>query len=135
MVKAIVFDCFGVLERFLQPNRELFEYIEKELKPHYKIGIISNVMAGFIHMMFSKEQLALFDDIILSYQTGTSKPDPAIYKMSLKNLGVKPEEAVFLDDQERLCEGARAVGMQAICFKDFAQAKKDLEKLLSCKTT
>jgi len=130
MVKAVIFDCFGVLENTLIPNRELLGYIEKELKPKYKLGILSNVMAGFIYLILGKDDIKLFDDIVLSYKTGFAKPNPLIYQLSLKNLGVKPAEAVFVDDQEAFCEGARAVGMQAIRYEDFDQFKKDLQELL-----
>jgi FMN phosphatase YigB (HAD superfamily) len=44
---------------------------------------------------------------------------------------VRLEECVFTDDREDYCEGARAVGMQAILYKNFTQFRADLEKLLS----
>lgn len=131
MIKAVIFDCFGVLEQRLVPNRELLDFIKSELKPKYKIGIISNVLAGFIHLILSKNDIRLFDDVVLSYKAGVAKPDPAIYRLALDNLGVKAEQAVFIDDQEKFCEAAEAVGMQAIYYEDFAQMKKDLQKILN----
>jgi len=131
VIKAVIFDCFGVLEQRLVPNRELLDFIKSELKPKYKIGIISNVLAGFIHLILSKNDIRLFDDVVLSYKAGVAKPDPAIYRLALDNLGVKAEQAVFIDDQEKFCEAAEAVGMQAIYYEDFAQMKKDLQKILN----
>lgn len=116
------------------PNRKLLEYIERELKPKYKIGIISNVLAGFIYLILSKDDLKHFDDVVLSYKVGVAKPDPRIYKLSLKNLGIKPDQAVFIDDQERFCEGARNVGMEFIHYQDFEQMKTELEKIISKKS-
>ena len=130
MIRAVIFDFFGVLEQHLLPNRELLDYVEAELKPKYKIGIISNVIAGYIYLILSKDDMKLFDDVVLSYKAGVAKPEPEIYELSLRNLGVKASQAVFIDDQEVFCEGARAAGMQAIYYEDFSRMKKELEKIL-----
>jgi len=130
MVRAIIFDFFGVLEKGLVPNREVLDYIKHELKPKYKIGIVSNVMADYLYLILSKDDLKLFDDVVLSYKAGVAKPESEIYELALRNLGVKPEEAVFIDDQERFVEAAKAVGMKGIYFQDFNQMKRDLEKAL-----
>ena len=130
MTKAIIFDFVGVLEKHLAPNLEVLEYVSNDLKPKYKIGIISNVMAEYIHLILSEDDLKLFDDIVLSYKVGVAKPDVEIYKLSLQNLGVKPNEAVFVDDQQRYVEAAMSLGMKGVYFQDFDQMKTDLEKLL-----
>ena len=42
------------------------------------------------------------------------KPDPAIYRAALEQLGgVPPERAVFVDDQPPYCDGATAIGLDA----------------------
>lgn len=130
VIKAIIFDFFGVLENRIVPNRELLDYIESDLKPKYKIGIISNVLAGFIYLILSKEDMKLFDDVILSYKAGVAKPDPRVYQMSLDNLGIKAEEAVFIDDQERFCEAAEAVGMKAILYTSFEDFRQKIDAIL-----
>ncbi|MEX1059185.1 MAG: HAD-IA family hydrolase [Candidatus Saccharimonadales bacterium] len=131
MIKAVIFDFFGVVEREGEPNKVLLSYIRTELKPKYKIGIISNAVSDWIAEILEAEDVKLFDDIVISYKVGINKPNPTIYQISLKNLGVMPEETVFIDDIEAYCEAARAVGMQAILYQDFEQMKKELEKLLA----
>lgn len=112
-------------------NTQLLRYITG-LKPKYKIGLISNVGTNWIRDYFlSKDEQNLFDDMILSFEAGTTKPDPKIYQMALERLGVKPEEAIFVDDIERYCSAAEQVGMKSIIYEDFDQFKTDLNKLLS----
>lgn len=113
-----------------QPNSELLDYIRQELKPKYKIGIISNAGADWVLQILGKANKGLFDDIVLSYQAGYIKPDSEIYEMSAKNLGIKTTECVFVDDISTYCEGAEAVGMNTIWYRDFKQMKKELEALL-----
>jgi putative hydrolase of the HAD superfamily len=57
---------------------------------------------------------AVFDRIVLSFEARAMKPDPAIYRATLEQLGgVPPERAVFVDDQPTYCDGAAAVGLGA----------------------
>ncbi len=111
-------------------NTPLLEYIRDELKPHYKIGFLSNAAADFTDELFTPEQKALFDDIVLSYTCGFAKPDERIYELSAHNLEVTPEESVFVDDTPRYCVGAEAAGMRAVQYNDFRQFIRDIEKLL-----
>ena len=59
-----------------------------------------------------------FDTVLLSFEVGAAKPDPAIYKEALARLG-DPDAArtVFVDDQARYCDGAAAVGMRTRLIK------------------
>lgn len=53
-----------------------------------------------------------FDALILSFAVGARKPQPGIYEAALAALGVdSPADAVFVDDQVRYCDGARALGI------------------------
>ncbi len=53
------------------------------------------------------------DAIVLSCETGTAKPSPAIYREALAQLGARPATTLFVDDKPSYCEGARALGMDA----------------------
>ncbi len=57
---------------------------------------------------------AVFDRVVLSFEARAMKPDPAIYRATLEQLGgVAPERAVFVDDQPTYCDGATAIGLDA----------------------
>jgi HAD superfamily hydrolase (TIGR01509 family) len=114
-----------------QPNSELMDYIRKSLKPKYKIGMISNTGANWVSEILGDAGKKLFDDIVLSYKTGIIKPEAQIYELSAKNLGVMPEECVFIDDILGYCVGAEAVGMNTIWYQNFKQMRGELEKYLS----
>jgi putative hydrolase of the HAD superfamily len=51
------------------------------------------------------------DAVVLSFEAGVAKPDPGIYRIALDALGARAEEAVFVDDQARYCDGAAALGI------------------------
>ncbi len=116
-----------------KPNELLFNYIRQELKPTYKIGMLSNTGADWLSQLFSAQDLELFDDIVLSFKVGMTKPNPAIYVLAASRLEVDPKECILVDDIARYCEGAKVVGMLAILYEDFFQTKDKLDYLL--KTT
>ena len=57
-----------------------------------------------------------FRDIVVSGEEKLLKPDPAIYYLALRRFGLRPEQALFIDDREINVEGALAVGMHAHLF-------------------
>jgi len=114
-----------------KPNEPLFKLIREELKPKYKIGMLSNSSANWLDELFTPEDINLFDDIILSYEVRVTKPDPRIYQLAAERLGVVVEECILVDDVQRYVEGAEEVGMQAIRYRDFEQMEDELKKLLS----
>ena len=68
--------------------------------------------------------------IVYSHEEGYLKPDPQMYRIACERLDVAPESAVLLDDVEANVAGARAFGMNAIIFRNNAQAISDLHALL-----
>ena len=62
------------------------------------------------------------------------KPDPKIFQYALDAAKVKGEEAVYVEDREDRIEGAAALGLKIIIFKDLEQFKKDLELMLEKQT-
>ena len=58
----------------------------------------------------------LSDGNFFSYKLGLLKPDPEIYLNVCKQIGISPEQSVFIDDLPENIDGARKVGMQAIRF-------------------
>jgi putative hydrolase of the HAD superfamily len=56
----------------------------------------------------------VFDAFVESSKVGLRKPDPRIYELACRELGVAPREAVFLDDIGRNLKTARALGMRTI---------------------
>jgi putative hydrolase of the HAD superfamily len=74
----------------------------------------------------------IFELVVDSAFVGMRKPERRIYELTLERLGggLRGEECLFLDDLEANCEGARAVGMTAVLYRDAEQAIADLESAL-----
>ena len=119
-----------------------------ECKKHYKVGCITNNMkqtepsageregpaprqeepsAGERERaQTAAEVMAQFDIVVESSVEGVRKPNPRIYEIACDRLGVKPGEAVFLDDLGINLKPARAMGMTTIKVVEVDQALAEL---------
>ncbi|GGQ80291.1 hypothetical protein GCM10010166_58100 [Couchioplanes caeruleus subsp. azureus] len=113
------------------PNTELIAYA-RALRPAYRTGILSNSFVGARereHREFGFGDLV--DELIYSHEVGMSKPDPALWELACRRMGVAPGETVFVDNAPALVQSAREFGMQAVLFRDTVQATTDLDALLA----
>lgn len=69
----------------------------------------------------------LFEHRVVSGEVGLRKPDAAIYEHALQLAELAPHEAVFIDDLPLNCDGARAVGIDAIHHVEPADTIRALE--------
>ena len=72
----------------------------------------------------------LFHVFIESSVVGLRKPDPRIYQLTCRELGVEPAQAAFLDDIGRNLKSARALGMTTIKVDDPEVALRELGAVL-----
>ena len=67
-----------------------------------------------------------FDVLVWSFLLHMAKPDPAIYRHALKELGTHPEETMFIDDKRVNIQAAHALGMQGFEFTTVSKLRSDL---------
>ena len=113
----------------LKLNSELIDFIQKELNDKYKIGLLSNI-GSEPRQVNVVDSLTFFDDKVLSFEVSLVKPDPEIYRLAAKRLGVRPEECVFVDDKTINVEAAESVGMKGIVYNDHADFMAELNKYI-----
>ncbi|MDQ3064980.1 MAG: HAD-IA family hydrolase [bacterium] len=112
-------------------NDELFEFIEKELKPKYKIGMLSNANYDVLGELFTPMQASVFDASVMSFKDKLIKPDLRMFELMATRLDVEMEECVMIDDVERYCVAAEEAGMSSVVYKNPTQATQDLLQILS----
>ena len=92
-----------------------------------KTAILSNIGDSVVESIEREfDWIHRFDVLVWSYQLGIAKPDPAIYRHTLDELGTRPEETLFIDDKLENVEAARALGMQAIQYSSVERLRADL---------
>ncbi|QPC89785.1 HAD family hydrolase [Mesorhizobium sp. INR15] len=84
----------------------------------FRLAILSNELDLFYGADFRQRLplLGLFETIVDATYTGILKPDPRAYAFVTEALGLPAEACVFVDDQQRNVDGARAAGMRTVHF-------------------
>lgn len=106
------------------------EWVREFRKKGYGTYILSNYSKrGYEATKQELPFVADMDGVLFSYEVKLVKPEPEIYQTLLKKFQLKPEECVFLDDNEKNVIAAREAGIHAIHFQNKEQAEAELEKL------
>ena len=125
-------DGFG--ERYFQqltPNEPMIEYMRELRGRGHKMAICTNNIREWeAHWRAMLPVDEIFDVVVDSAFVGSRKPEPRIYEITLERLGATPDQAVFVDDVEVNCEGARQLGITAIRFRSTEQAIEQIEAAL-----
>ncbi len=98
-------------------NEDVLDLIRR-LHSHYKLAVLSNSPPGLTRWLPEWKIQELFDVVFCSGDEGIVKPDLKAFERTLERLGVKPEEAVFIDDTLEHVEAARRLGLTGILFTD-----------------
>ena len=71
------------------------------------------------------EALRPFDRLLTSHECRLEKPDPAIYRLAIRETGLPPEAHLFIDDIEENVLAAREVGMDAVVHTEAAALRRE----------
>jgi epoxide hydrolase-like predicted phosphatase len=116
----------------LEPNERMLAFMRDLKARGYRMALCTNNAAEWQPLWRPKLGIdAIFSVVIDSGVVGMRKPDPGIYELTLRQLGVPPEAAVLIDDIDVNCAAARELGMSAIQFRSTDQAVADVELRLA----
>ncbi len=109
-------------------NSPVIEMI-RELKAKVRLLLMSNTNIWHIeHIERDFSVLQLFDDLILSYEVGYTKPQSGIYKRAAE-LTANSELTVFIDDIDRYAAAAHEFGIHGIHYTSPEALRADLADL------
>jgi epoxide hydrolase-like predicted phosphatase len=113
----------------LKPVPETIE-IARKLKGRYRLFALSNVDEKTTKQCLDRfDFYRHFDGVILSWKVHMRKPERDIYEYTLKRMGMKPEEIVFIDNFPLNLPAAKKMGIHTVLYKDPGQLESDLKKL------
>lgn len=85
-----------------------------KLSSKYKLGIVSDAWPSLKDVYKKKGLDIYFDSFVISSILGITKPNEKMYLKALDELGVPPEEALFIDDNLVNCNGAMKLKIKSI---------------------
>lgn len=123
MAKQLKSDSIDWMQYYLasvDPIMEMHELVTWA-SGQYAIGLLSNIMPGFIDAMLKKGILpeADYQHIIDSSQVGAIKPENTIYEIAAQKAGVSPQEILLIDDSRTNLMAAERMGWRVLWFDDY----------------
>lgn len=107
--------------------RELLEYLKQE---GYLIGLASSTKRSSVISHLERAGiLAYFDGVVGGDQLLHSKPEPDIYLMACRELGVEPGEAIAIEDSYNGIRSAYRAGMRPVMVPDMLPSTSEMEEL------
>lgn len=95
----------------------MWEWIDQLRAAGKPVAMLSNMPRELGEALKTQtEKLGCFDQVTLSYEVHSVKPEPAIYEHCLEGLGTSPEQTLFLDDRMANVQGAELLGIRAMQF-------------------
>lgn len=94
-----------------------------------KLALVSNASSGEVAAWGRSPMANLFDSAIFSCEVGSRKPEAHIYQTALRELGLAPEECLFVGDggsDEHL--GARACGLRTVLITRYINDAAKLDE-------
>jgi len=120
----------ALYRRWFHPRPGAVETLRTCCERGYRTALIS-MCAPDAPAMWRASDLSPFVDVeVFSSEVGLRKPDPKIYELACRELGVPPERTAFLDDIGGNLKPARALGMATIKVDTPEQALRELAALL-----
>ena len=84
-----------------------------------RIGLLTNNVKEFgdsWRAMFPIDELC--EVVVDSSDVGMRKPEREIYELICDRMGIRPDDAIFVDDNPDNVAAARKLGMHAVHFKE-----------------
>ena len=121
----------GLVDRLfagMEPDEPMIEAVRRARAGNIRTGLISNSWGRGRYDRDSFPEL--FDGVVISGEVGLHKPQPEIFELGAKLIGLEPSDCVFVDDLRENCTGAEAVGMTAVLHRETPKTLERLEELL-----
>jgi glucose-1-phosphatase len=100
-------------------EKEGMNHILSSLAERHPLYLLSNTNEPhFREAIRRSPSLSFMKEYFLSYELKLLKPDPEIYRETVRRIGLAAGEIIFIDDREDNILSARGVGLNAIQFSD-----------------
>jgi len=115
----------------LDPNEPMIELMRELKASGLKMAMLTNNVREWEPLWRSMLPVdEIFEEIVDSAFVGYRKPEAQIYELTLERIGMPAEACLFIDDLHPNIEGAQAMGMQAVHFRDNEQAIAEIRAAL-----
>lgn len=114
---------------WFEPEPEVVDLIGELHEGGTRVALLSNAGFDFADPFTYSPLGSVMERVFVSAELDLVKPDPAIYRHVMTELGVAPEGMAFVDNKPANVEAAAALGIAAHHYVDPAGLRRFLEEL------
>ncbi len=112
-----------------QTNAAMLSWARVLKSAGYSIAVLSNMPDFFLEFLRKNAPwLDDFDQTFFSCELRMVKPEKDIYLFCLGKLGIRADEALFIDDTEENIDAARHLGMYGHVFRSNEKLAEDIRE-------
>lgn len=112
--KEIAAYCYEVAKENVAKSKDVLETLAQK----YPLVLVSNFYGNIETVLEDFGILHCFKKVIESEKVGVRKPDPKIFELGVKALGMKPEDVLVVGDSiKNDIEPAKAIGCQTVLIE------------------
>ena len=116
----------------LSHNEGVVDFLRDAKPAGFRLALLTNNVREWEPRWRPKWPIdELFETVVDSGFVGMRKPDPEIYRLTLRRLELPADACVFIDDLEHNIVAARECGLHAVHFRDTEQALGEVRALLA----
>lgn len=116
-----------LIRKHMKPIEGVLDIIKTLKNKNYTLCLLSGHTKEWTEYLNESYNYEIyFNAIIYSFQVGYNKPDRRIYNYVLNEIKTNPEDCIFIDDNDKLLEPAKKLGMKTIHFDNAKQLKEEL---------
>lgn len=108
-------------------NQDVVDFALSLKKSGKKLGILSdNIFERTEYIRKSFSWIKKFDYVLFSSDVSLTKSDTKFFEILVEKFDLKPEEMIFIDDDEENIKIAKKVGLNGIKFENLELLKEQL---------
>ena len=113
-------------KKYKKHNPKIYALIKK-LKNKFVLVCLSDTNSIHFEAHQEQETVKDFHKVFTSFQIGSIKRDANTFKWVIDSLSITPEEALFIDDNEKNIETASSLDIQTIKYTGYKELVKELK--------
>ena len=114
--------------KLFKKNNWLFSVVRQLKKQGFKVAVLSDQWHLSKDALMPKKEMSIFDVVLASCDIGIRKPSKKSYDLVLEKLKIRPDEALFIDNQVWNIVPASKLGMKTILYQDNKKTKEQLAR-------
>jgi HAD superfamily hydrolase (TIGR01493 family) len=110
--------------RFWTPYPDTEAVLRELADAGIPVAVVSNI-AWDIRAVFRRHGIdGLVTEWVLSYEHGRIKPDPELFRLACRRIGVPPEDVLMIGDSEEADGGAAVLGSRVVIVDPLPTAER-----------